>query len=159
MTEKVKVLIALSSCIVPVLSMSFLIEYVVGLRENKKTSIYKFTLEPNVDVKTILTTRMIDGNIIINIEYYIYIDGKEKLRPPQSLEESILSDKFSHKILQQEFIKSLENITSYNAKVEYEVECYNKALKTLIDNYKPFVEKVRKYNMAIANQKKLRKAL
>lgn len=159
MTENVKVLIALSSCIVPVLSMSFLIEYVVGLRENKKTSIYKFTLEPNVDVKTILTTRMIDGDIIINIEYYIYVDGKEKLRPPQSLKESICSDKFSRNILQREFIKSLENISNYEARVEYEIECYNKALKTLIDSYKPYVEKIRKHNMAIANQKKLRKAL
>ena len=84
------------------------------------------------------------------------MDGKEKLKPPQSLEVSILSNKFEHDVLQQEFAISMEDINTYDKKIEYEVDCYNKALDKLIKEYKAYVENVRRHAINKVNQKKLR---
>ena len=156
MTENVKVILTLFTSVLTFISLPLLIEYFIGLRENKNTHVSKFTLEPNVDIKCIFTTRMIDGYLKVDIEYFISVDGKEKLRPPQSLEESILSNKFEHDVLQQEFAVGMEDIDTYDKKIEYEVECYNEALDRLIKKYKPYVDNVRIRERAKANQKKLR---
>lgn len=53
----------------------------------------------------------------------------------------------------------MEDIDTYDKKVEYEVDCYNEALDKLIKEYKSHVENVRRRDRAKANQKKLKKAL
>ena len=156
MTENVKLIITLSTLVLSFISLPLLIEYFIGLRENRKTHVSKFALEPDVDVRCIFTTRMIDGYLKVDIEYFISVDGKEKLRPPQSLEESILSNKFEHDVLQQEFAVSMEDINTLEEKVSYEVNCYNEALDELIKEYKSHVENIRRRDRAKANQKKLR---
>ena len=155
MTENTKIILTLSTLLLTFVSIPLLIEYLIGLRENKKTHVYKFTLEPNVYVKCVFTSRMIDGYLKVNIDYFMSVDGKEKLRPPQSMFESINSSTFEHDVLQQEFTIGMENINTHDKKVEYEVECYNKALDKLINEYKPYVARVRRHNKAILNQKKL----
>lgn len=157
MTENIKLILTLSTLALSFISLPLLIEYFIGLRENKKTHVSKFALEPDVDVKCIFTTRMVDGYLKVDIEYFISVDGKEKFRPPQSLEESILSNKFEHDVLQQEFAISMEDIDTYDKKIEYEVDCYNEALDKLIKEYKSHIEDVRRHERAKANQKKLRK--